>query len=77
MLYLPNLVQKFGGKIWCNNMESGWEIQGEQLWDGRTYHWEGNCAIDWLWVVKVEVEGEGGTPVEHTYQLKNMYDHMT
>ena len=37
------------------NMQKGWEVQGGHPCDGDTYHWAGNCAKDWLWVVRVEV----------------------
>ena len=28
---------------------------------------------NWMWVVEMEVRGQEATPVEHTYQQKNMY----
>ena len=68
MLYLPILVQNMAPKH-----AKGWRgIKEEHAWDGQTYCW-GKIVPKLDWVVK-EVRGrEGGTPVEHTYQLKNMY----
>ena len=36
--------------------------KGEHPWDGHTYHWGGNHAKDWLWVVMVE-DGREGAPL--------------
>ena len=53
-------------------MQKGGEVQGGTPLE-LTYLLLGRkLCHNWMWVVKMEVRGEGGTPVEHTYQ-QNMY----
>ena len=54
-------------------MQKGVEVQGGNTLVMDIVLLRRKLCQNYMWVVKVEVMGQGGTPVGHTYQQKNMY----